>query len=67
MKLLSLSDDGIAQKIDLQAGDIIFNINMKPVVTLADLEAVLKTIKYDENILIKIKREVSVLDIDVRI
>ncbi len=67
VKLLSLSDDGIAQKIDLQAGDIIFNINKKPVVTLADLEAVLKTIKYDENILIKIKREVSVLDIDVRI
>ncbi|HZH88737.1 MAG TPA: M28 family peptidase, partial [Chitinophagaceae bacterium] len=67
VKLLSLSNDGLAKRIKLEEGDIVFNINKKPVVTLEDLESVLKTITYDEEITIKIKRDVSVLDINTKI
>lgn len=67
VKLLSLSNDGLAKRIKLEEGDIVFNINKKPVVSLEDLEAVLKTITYDEEITIKIKRDVSVLDINIKI
>lgn len=67
VKVLSLDKYGLGVKASMQVGDVIFNINGKPVVTLEDYLIQLDNINIGKEVKIKVKREVSVLDLHINL
>lgn len=63
----SISENGMANKVGLTSGDIIFNINQTPVVDESAIISALENLHYGTLVKIKIKRGVSVMDLESKL
>lgn len=67
VKILSLKKEKLGEKFGLKDGDIIFNINYKPIVHIEELISVLNSLDRGQRVTIKVKRDVSVIDISEKL
>lgn len=67
MKVITLNEKGLGKKSKLEPGDIIFNVNQTPVVNGDEVRTALEQVKYGSTITIKVKRDVSVLDLETEL